>query len=69
MVDGPTAIQGGIVSSSGDHRIAMALVAAGLAAEGEVVITDAQCADVSFPGFFSKFAACGAGLLIEEAQD
>lgn len=69
VVDGPTAIQGGIVSSSGDHRIAMALVAAGLAAEGEVVITDAQCADVSFPGFFSKFAACGAGLLIEEAQD
>jgi 3-phosphoshikimate 1-carboxyvinyltransferase len=48
VVDGPTAIQGGIVSSSGDHRIAMALVAAGLAAEGEVVITDAQCADVSF---------------------
>jgi 3-phosphoshikimate 1-carboxyvinyltransferase len=69
VVDGPTAIQGGIVSSSGDHRFAMALVAAGLAAEGEVVITDAQCADVSFPGFFSKFAACGAGLLIEEAQD
>lgn len=69
VVDGPTPIQGGIVSSSDDHRIAMALVAAGLASEGEVVITDAQCADVSFPGFFSKFAACGAGLLIEEAQD
>lgn len=69
VVDGPTPIQGGIVSSSDDHRIAMALVAAGLASEGEVVITDAQCADVSFPGFFSKFAACGAGLFIEEAQD
>lgn len=69
VVDGPTPIQGGIVSSSDDHRIAMALVAAGLASEGEVVITDAQCADVSFPGFFSKFAACGAGLLIEEVQD
>lgn len=69
VVDGPTPIQGGIVSSSDDHRIAMALVAAGLASEGEVVITDAQCADVSFPGFFSKFAACGAGLFIEEVQD
>jgi 3-phosphoshikimate 1-carboxyvinyltransferase len=60
---------GGTVSSAFDHRIAMALVAAGLASEGEVVVTDAQCADVSFPGFFSKLAACKADLSIVEASD
>jgi len=43
-------------------------VAAGLASEGEVVVTDAQCADVSFPGFFSKLAACKADLSIVEAS-
>jgi len=69
VVDGPTPIQGGTVSSAFDHRIAMALVAAGLASEGEVVVTDAQCADVSFPGFFSKLAACKADLSIVEASD
>lgn len=66
IVEGPTRIQPGIVSSSDDHRIAMALVVAGLAAEGEIVVTDAQCADVSFPGFFSKLVECGADLFIQE---
>lgn len=68
VVEGPTPIQGGTVSSAFDHRIAMALVAAGLASEGEVVVTDAQCADVSFPGFFSELAACGADLSLVEAS-
>src|SRR6266850_7032355 len=38
----------------GDHRIAMAFAVAGLAAEGNTVIRDADCAGVSFPTFFRE---------------
>lgn len=66
-VYGPCKIKGGEVSSSDDHRIAMALVCAGLAAQEELTITSIECADVSFPRFFEKLMACGADLkLIED---
>ena len=45
-------LQGAVVDPRGDHRIAMALAAAGLLAEGETTIEGASCVDVSFPGFF-----------------
>lgn len=62
--DGMT-IRGGVlrgaeVESYKDHRIAMALAAAGLAAEGKTVIRDAECAGVTYPGFFSDFKRLGA---------
>jgi 3-phosphoshikimate 1-carboxyvinyltransferase len=44
--------RGADIQSFGDHRIAMAFAVAGLRAEGETRIHDAQCADISFPGFF-----------------
>ncbi len=40
------------LSSSGDHRIAMAFSVAALMADGESVIEDAEAASVSFPEFF-----------------
>ena len=40
------------VDPQGDHRIAMALAVAGLGAEGDTVIRDAECVGVSFPEFF-----------------
>ena len=66
IVEGPTPIQGGNVSSSFDHRIAMALVCAGLSAENCVTIDDVECAAVSFPHFFESFKECGANVLVEE---
>jgi 3-phosphoshikimate 1-carboxyvinyltransferase len=45
-------LKGATVDSFGDHRIAMAFAVAGLLAEGETEITDADCARVSFPEFF-----------------
>jgi 3-phosphoshikimate 1-carboxyvinyltransferase len=45
-------LKGATVDSFGDHRIAMAFAVAGLLATGETEINDADCADVSFPGFF-----------------
>ena len=40
------------VDSRGDHRLAMSLSVLALAVKGETVINNAQCADISFPGFY-----------------
>lgn len=47
-------LRGAEIEPRGDHRIAMAFAVAGLAAEGNTVIRDADCAGVSFPAFFSE---------------
>ena len=49
---GKSDLKGARIDSFGDHRIAMAFAVAGLFAEGEMKITDANCAKVSFPEFF-----------------
>ncbi|MFL7790555.1 MAG: 3-phosphoshikimate 1-carboxyvinyltransferase [Anaerolineae bacterium] len=51
IVEGPTPLQGAVVDSHGDHRLAMALVVAGMIAEGETVVGQAECIPDSFPGF------------------
>jgi 3-phosphoshikimate 1-carboxyvinyltransferase len=48
-VHGQAKLTGASVRSHGDHRIAMALAIAGLAAHGETEIEDAACIAVSFP--------------------
>jgi len=45
-------LHGAEIEPHGDHRIAMAFAVAALAAEGESVIRDADCAGVSYPAFF-----------------
>lgn len=50
-VTGPTKLKGAALQSLGDHRIAMAMAVAGLVADGETVIDDEACIDISFPGF------------------
>jgi 3-phosphoshikimate 1-carboxyvinyltransferase len=51
-VAGPTPLRGALIDPRGDHRIAMAFSVAGLIAEGETEIKDAECVAVSFPEFF-----------------
>jgi 3-phosphoshikimate 1-carboxyvinyltransferase len=51
-IKGPTPLSGAEVESFGDHRLAMALAVAGLSANGETMIRNADCASVSFPEFF-----------------
>jgi len=51
VVEGPTPLVGTQVNSHGDHRLAMSLAIAGLVAEGETTIEDAECVADSFPGF------------------
>ena len=51
IIHGGRPLRGVRLSSHGDHRIAMAFAMAGLFAEGETVIEDAQCVETSYPGF------------------
>jgi 3-phosphoshikimate 1-carboxyvinyltransferase len=46
-------LRGAKVDPRGDHRIAMALAAAALGAEGQTTIQESECVAVSFPGFFT----------------
>ena len=50
-VAGRTGLNGGAVSSLGDHRIAMAMGAVGVAAREPVTISGAQAMQISYPGF------------------
>jgi 3-phosphoshikimate 1-carboxyvinyltransferase len=51
-VAGPAPLRGAEIDPRGDHRIAMAFSVAGLIAQGETEIKDAECVAVSFPEFF-----------------
>lgn len=51
IINGPCQLKGNRCSSYGDHRMAMALAIAGLVAGGETVVENAECIEVSFPGF------------------
>ena len=48
----PTRPRGGVMASSGDHRIAMLGAVAGLVSREGVELKDPQAVAVSFPGFF-----------------
>lgn len=58
-VHGRGGLDGGVVDSFNDHRIAMAAAVAGSVARAPVTILGAQASDKSYPGFFDKFAALG----------
>lgn len=56
------ALQGGVVDSASDHRVAMAFAMAGLAVHGSIEVTDCDNIPTSFPGFVE--AAQRAGLRV-----
>lgn len=51
LVKGGKPLRGCACRSHGDHRIALAASVVGLLAEGETIVHDAECMNVSFPGF------------------
>lgn len=55
-------IQGGRVSSHGDHRIAMTFAMAALRAEGEILVDDCSNVNTSFPGFVTLSASVGLAI-------
>jgi 3-phosphoshikimate 1-carboxyvinyltransferase len=62
VVEGPTRLRGARVQSHGDHRLAMALVVAGLMADGETVVEGAEVIADSFPGFVGLLRELGADI-------
>ncbi len=66
---GPQALTGGQAAAHDDHRIAMSLAVAGLAAAEGAIIDDAACASDSFPGFAETLAACGARIALTSGAE
>lgn len=53
IIQGGGSLQGAVLDSHLDHRIAMSFAVAGLAAQGETQITRADCVDISYPDFYT----------------
>lgn len=52
IIQGGKPLQGCVVESYNDHRIAMSMAVAGTCASGQTTITGAECANISFPNFY-----------------
>ncbi len=63
---GPQPLFGTEVDGHDDHRVAMSLVVAGLYAQGETTVLDAECAADSFPGFADVLQRLGADVTIHD---
>lgn len=66
LVIGGGGLRGGTAGSDGDHRLAMALAVAALAASGPSVVIGSDAADVSYPGFARDLASLGADLEVRD---
>lgn len=62
---GRQTLKGATVDAHDDHRIAMSMAVAGMVAEGETVVEDADCASDSFPRFAETLQLLGAGITYE----
>jgi len=58
-IRGPCELKGGRVSSSNDHRIAMACAVAALKARDKTEILGVECVDKSYPSFFEDLKKLG----------
>lgn len=66
IIYGGQSLKGAEVESHDDHRVAMALSVAGLFVDGETIVNDSECVNVSFPNFYEILNNLGAGFKIEE---
>jgi len=52
IIRGGRPLHGAVIDSKKDHRIAMTFAVAALGADGETEILDADCVNISYPGFY-----------------
>lgn len=69
IIEGNHISGGALVESHGDHRIAMALTVAGLAASSSVVVEGAEFIHESFPGFVLALEGMGAEIIVTEESN
>ncbi len=65
VIHGGRPLSGGEAQAHGDHRLAMALSVAGLAAAAPVAVHGAEIADESFPGFAALLHTLGAQVSVQ----
>jgi len=53
VIKGGVPLRGGAIETRGDAGLVLAFAVAGLLAESEVTLADAECVDEIYPGFFS----------------
>ena len=66
VIRGKEKLKGGKVSSFNDHRIAMMAAIASVICEEEVVITQAEAVNKSYPGFYEDLKKLGGNVIIDE---
>jgi 3-phosphoshikimate 1-carboxyvinyltransferase len=59
VIEGGHPHHGARVSGGGDHRLTMALAVAGVLAEGETIVEDAESVAVSYPAFWQDLEGIG----------
>ena len=57
IIQGGKPLHGAVIDSHLDHRIAMSFAIASLVAEGETDIENAECVNISYPGFYKDLKA------------
>lgn len=62
VIKGGTGVKGTVTHSHHDHRIAMACAIAGLKANGEVMIEEAEAINKSYPEFYGHLQKLGASI-------
>ena len=53
IIKGSSTLNGSLIKTFHDHRIAMAFSIAGLISKGKTTLDNPNCADISFPEFHS----------------
>lgn len=53
IINGGRPLNGAVIDSNADHRIAMSFAIAGLAADGETEISGDECVSISYPEFYN----------------
>lgn len=59
VINGGHPLHGAEIDSHGDHRIAMTFAVMGLCAQGRTRIKDAECVNISYPGFYGDLKKLG----------
>ena len=52
IITGGAPLHGAVINSCKDHRIAMTFAVTALCADGVTTIQDADCVNISYPGFY-----------------
>ncbi|MGV8907159.1 MAG: 3-phosphoshikimate 1-carboxyvinyltransferase [Acetobacterium sp.] len=63
IIEGVEKFTGGSVKSHNDHRIAMAVAMASIAAQGNIILEGAEAVNKSYPHFWEDFEKMGGGVI------